>query len=432
MPITYRILVADDSEDIRELLNRVFTRQGHKCDVARNGVAAKNLMGMYKYDALITDLAMPQMHGHQLIQEVLAGDNPPVIIVITGVAEPRLIADIISRGVDDIMIKPLSPVLFAAKVIALIDRRKNSAAPTLGETDRSPEALAQQIQGARQSLEQQLSQMTRTFQTTISQLEQQQNDLEAGLVGSARLFSSLLGKLGGTGSSHAGRVETIAVKLGAMLALPAAEKRNLELAALLHDIGQFGMPDDFKSLPPWSLTLEQREEYEMYPGLGAALLGEVPGMQDVAAIIAAHAENYDGTGFPKKLKGADIPLASRIIRIADGCDLLYMQRKAERPIEDLRDHLNQEAGRLYDPSLAKLILPILTDLYRVLSAHAEMHPAYAVPDGYILAEDVFDKHGHFLARNGGVITPQLREHLMGILGDMPVHVRPPSEPKDEN
>lgn len=420
----YRILVVDDSDDIRELLNRAFTRLEHKCDVARNGLAAKNLLKLYTYDALVTDLAMPQMHGHQLIQEVLDMHARPMIAVITGVAEPKLVADLISRGIEDFSLKPVSPVVYATKIVALIERRKRLAISGAIAPTGSPQALATQIEGARITLQQQLAQMTKSFQSTIADLEKQQNMLEQGLMGSARLFSSLLGKLGGTGSSHAGRVETIAVRLASELGFKAEEKQHLGLAALLHDIGQFGLPDELKAVPPWSMSPEQRKEYELYPSLGAALLGEVPGMQPVAAIIEAHGENYDGSGFPHNLKGDAIPLASRIVRIADGCDLHYMQRKTEHPIEELRDHLSAASGVLYDPTLAKIVLPMLVDSYRELSGNPVPYAPKALPEGYALAEDVYDQQGHFLARSGAIITPHLRERLSELLQGAEVYARP--------
>lgn len=418
---SYRILVADDVEEIRELLKEYFRRNGHKCDTVRDGVAAENMLSVYKYDLVVTDLAMPKLNGHKLVQNILSKPNPPMIIAITGVADPRIVSDLIQRGVDDVIMKPLVPSVFVAKTLAMLEVR----APVGDAAGSSPEQLAKRIAGARTALEDQLSRVTSSFQETIASLQKQQEAMEAGLMGSVRLFTGLLGKLGSTGSSHAGRVEAIAEQLGTAHGLAQDQVRELKLAALLHDIGQFGMPDDIREASPWALNDKQREVYQLYPELGAALLAEVPGLQSVAAIIQAHRENYDGTGFPQRLRGEQIPIEARILHIADGCDLAYMQRRAERPVEMLREHLQEQSGKAYDPALIPQVVPVLTDVYRRLIGKPVAMRADELPDtGYVLAEDIYDAQGHFLARSGAQVTAQMRKHLQGFLQGGTVYVRP--------
>ena len=112
----YRALVVDDDEDIRVVLSRSLRRFDVSADAAMDGVMATNMLRLKRYDALITYLKMPRKHGQSLIMETLAGKNAPVIIAITGVAEPRLTLDLISRGVVDVVQKPFDCELLAAKV----------------------------------------------------------------------------------------------------------------------------------------------------------------------------------------------------------------------------------------------------------------------------------------------------------------------------
>jgi len=166
---SYRILVADDVEEIRELLKEYYRRAGHKCEAVRDGIAAENMLSIYKFDLVIADLAMPKLNGHKLIQNILAKSNPPMVIAITGVADPRLVKDLLARGVDDFVMKPLVPSVFVAKTLAQLDRRAVIAA---GGEGASPELLAKRIEGARTTLEQQLSSVTQSFQETIAALKQ--------------------------------------------------------------------------------------------------------------------------------------------------------------------------------------------------------------------------------------------------------------------
>jgi len=346
-----------------------------------------------------------------------------MIVVLTGVADARLVKDLIMRGVDDIMIKPISPHILVSKCVAMLDRR--GAQVLAGADLSSPELVSRRISSVRQTLEQQLAQVTGSFQSTISALERQQKETEAGLVGSIRLFTGLLGKMGSTGSSHAERVEQISAELGRAVGMSEPALKDLSLAALLHDIGQFGMPDDIRASATWNLTPEQRKGFEMYPELGAALLGEVPGLSSVAATIQAHCENFDGSGFPNQLKGEGIPLAARILRLADGCDNIYMSRKEERPLEVLREHLTEQSALAYDPLLVPRALSVLVRVYRELLGEPEAVAASNLSEGYLLAEDVYDHQGRLLARSGMRITFQLRQHLARFLGDEVIHVLPP-------
>ncbi|HTU25573.1 MAG TPA: response regulator [Pirellulales bacterium] len=118
-----RVLVVDDEHALRMLMVRALSERGFECDAARDGEQALLLVSADHFDAVVTDLRMPTMNGHSLVVELLNRANPPVIVVLTGVTEPKLAKDLIARGVDDIIFKPIEPTVLAAKMRALVDRR---------------------------------------------------------------------------------------------------------------------------------------------------------------------------------------------------------------------------------------------------------------------------------------------------------------------
>jgi DNA-binding response OmpR family regulator len=120
----YRALVVDDEEALRKLAIRALQREGFSCDSAANGLEAEKLIQSNRYDAVITDLRMPERHGHALASELLQAKDRPVVIVLTGIVEPKLAKDLTARGVDCIEFKPVNYALFAAKVWCLVSRRK--------------------------------------------------------------------------------------------------------------------------------------------------------------------------------------------------------------------------------------------------------------------------------------------------------------------
>lgn len=119
-----RALVVDDESSVRKLIVASLIKEGFECVEASNGEVAARQVGERTFDAVITDLAMPVRHGHALAVEVLTRADRPLVVVLTGVAEPRLAKDLLARGVDDIVFKPVHFAAFAAKVRSLVNRRR--------------------------------------------------------------------------------------------------------------------------------------------------------------------------------------------------------------------------------------------------------------------------------------------------------------------
>ncbi len=126
----YRALIVDDEIMVRDLTARALSFDGFDCNVAADGKEALTLLEKKEYDVLITDLRMPTMHGHALATQVLEQQDHPIVIVVTGVSEPRLAKDLFARGVTDILIKPVDYKFLALKVKNfLADRRVSSQSP---------------------------------------------------------------------------------------------------------------------------------------------------------------------------------------------------------------------------------------------------------------------------------------------------------------
>src|ERR1700761_6227973 len=114
----YRALVVDDEAAVQSLCVRALQQQGFCCDTAADGQQAEARAAETTYDVVVTDLRMPNKHGHALAVGLLTLKPRPVIVVHTGVVEPKLAKDLLARGVDDILFKPCDFGLLAAKVKA--------------------------------------------------------------------------------------------------------------------------------------------------------------------------------------------------------------------------------------------------------------------------------------------------------------------------
>jgi CheY-like chemotaxis protein len=119
---SYHTLVVDDEPQVRELTCRALGRLNFLCDKAADGAEALLMLAARKYDLMVTDLRMPVTHGHTLCAAVLAKPQPPQVVVLTGIADGRLVKDLLSRGVADVIHKPVPYDVLATKIQAIFER----------------------------------------------------------------------------------------------------------------------------------------------------------------------------------------------------------------------------------------------------------------------------------------------------------------------
>ncbi len=131
---SYHTLVVDDEPQVRDLTCRALGRLNFWCDKAANGEEALQMLAARKYDLMVTDLRMPVTHGHTLCATVLAKPQPPQVVVLTGIADGRLVKDLLSRGVADVIHKPVPYDVLATKIQALFERDK-CRDPKSGKSD---------------------------------------------------------------------------------------------------------------------------------------------------------------------------------------------------------------------------------------------------------------------------------------------------------
>jgi len=121
----YRALVVDDEPLVRQLTMRALSRRGFRCEPASDGAQGAAMAASTAYDVVVTDLQMPNQHGHSLAVELLAHERRPAVVIVTGLAEPKLAKDLLARGVDDVLFKPVDYDFLAAKIEAIIQRRRD-------------------------------------------------------------------------------------------------------------------------------------------------------------------------------------------------------------------------------------------------------------------------------------------------------------------
>jgi HD-GYP domain-containing protein (c-di-GMP phosphodiesterase class II) len=135
--------------------------------------------------------------------------------------------------------------------------------------------------------------------------------------------------------------------------------RDLELAAILHDIGKIGI-DEAILRKPTRLTFEEMQAMHEHPTIGERILRSVKPLQMVASYIVYHHEHYDGRGYPHGARGEEIPLIARIISVADAYDSMSSRRpyRETLPEEESLTRLRTKAGSQFDPQIVSIFLEL--------------------------------------------------------------------------
>ena len=157
--------------------------------------------------------------------------------------------------------------------------------------------------------------------------------------------------------SHARWISEASLAVGRQLGLDAARLRLIEYAALFHDVGKIGVPHDVL-LKPGPLTAEERAQIELHPEIGERILSPVERLGDVARIVRACHERWDGAGYPDRLAGEAIPLEARIIFVCDAFHAMATDRpyRGRLPAAEARRRLREGAGIQFDPGVVDVFL----------------------------------------------------------------------------
>jgi putative nucleotidyltransferase with HDIG domain len=200
----------------------------------------------------------------------------------------------------------------------------------------------------------------------VKQMEEQIGALRSSLICA---FNQLLDLKDLNTGVHSTRLAEWALHVAGQLGLDQSYLGDIEVAALLHDIGKIGIADAILNKPA-KLTAEEYDLMKKHPEYGWAVLRQVPGMERASLIILHHHESYDGKGYPGGLKGEEIPIGSRVVSVIDAFDAMVSSRPYRQglPFEEAERRLLQASGTQFDARVVERFLPL---------ARAEMASVFA-------------------------------------------------------
>jgi putative nucleotidyltransferase with HDIG domain len=356
---TGRILIVDDERAVRVLLRAMLERQGHACvDVAdpRDVVDQMHLHG--PFDVVVTDLLMAEMNGLEVLEKVTARYPDVPVVMITASHDMALAMNALRRGAFDYLVKPVIREQLQVVIQRAITHRRNS----------------QKNPGYWEKLEQLVTARTELLQKTMTDLERSY-DITLEALGDA------LDLKDSETEGHSKRVTAYTIALARAMGYGQEEIRMIARGAFLHDIGKMAIPDAIL-LKPGALTEEERTIMREHCARGYQMVRKIPYLREAAEIVYAHQERYDGKGYPRGLRGEQIPFGARIFAIADTLDAITSDRPYRRAssFAEARGEILKCSGSQFDPRLVELFASLPDDLWQDLreeiSAHMRRYQTY--------------------------------------------------------
>ena len=329
-----RILVLEDEETVQALVKSLLKIRGFDCDTAGTVAEAREMARSRTPDLLIVDVNLPDGSGLSLIEET--ADLDPLAIVMTASADLQTAVQAIRYGAIDFITKPFSVGQFLQRMDKALEEWRSRE--SLRGYGRALETLVRMK-------EDELSRTTRQMDEV--------RDMTVTALGAA------LNLKDHETADHCVRVSQNCLALGRTLALSEFELQNLKWGAYLHDVGKIGIPEQLL-LKKGTLTVEERAIIERHPLMGYAMIRTIEFLRFATDVVLCHHENFDGSGYPRGLRGERIPLAARIFSLVDTMDAMTSDRpyREALPFGAFREELVAKSGSKFDPEIVQAFIAV--------------------------------------------------------------------------
>jgi putative nucleotidyltransferase with HDIG domain len=330
-----RILVVDDEEAIREIVSSMLTTAGYVCKHAGSGTEALAVLTSgEEFELMLSDLMMADLDGIGLLERTKEKYPDMPVVMVTAVHDISVALAAIRNGAYDYLLKPFEREQLLNTVSRALENRR------LKVENRNYQINLESLVEAR----------TKQWQTALEDLKRSY-DITLEVLGEALDYKD------GETENHSKRVTAYTMAIASRMGVPKEQIEVIARGAFLHDVGKMAIPDNILH-KPGKLTPEEVAVMREHCYLGYKLVQRIPVLREAAEIVYSHQERFDGSGYPRGLKGEQIPLGARIFSVADTLDAITSDR-AYRPAQSLaaaRAEIKRCSGSQFDPEVVEVFL----------------------------------------------------------------------------
>ncbi len=326
------ILIVDDEEQIRRMLNRILERNGFACSLSADAAEARKYLARQSIDLVLCDVNMPGESGIELARYIESKYENTAVIMVTGVDDPKVADGAISAGVYGYLIKPLDVNEVVINIHNALKRRD-------------------------------LEVVTRSYSRDLEVLvEERTASLRKAMEGIIRAMSLTVESRDPYTSGHQERVGVLSGAIAEEMGLSGDRIQGIRFAGLIHDLGKISVPAEILSKPT-RLTDIEFGLIKIHPQVGYDILKEIEFPWPIADAVHQHHERMNGSGYPQGLSENDIILEARIIAVADVIEAMAFHRpyRAAIGIDKALDEISKNKGVFYDPDVADACLKLFRE-----------------------------------------------------------------------
>ncbi len=345
-----RILVVDDESAVRNIIAAMLFQSGYAATTASGAEDALNcLREDPRYDLVLSDIMMPKTDGIALLDRICV-DHPGIpVVLITALHDIQIATNAFRRGAADYLLKPFKRLQLESVVGRAIEHGR----------------LLRQNNAYRHNLEEMVSARAGQLRAALLDLERSY-DITLEALGAA------LDLRDEETEGHSRRVTAYTVALARAMGIDSHELRVIARGAFLHDIGKIAIPDRIL-LKPGRLDPEEMGIMRQHCLRGYEVVRRIPFLREAAEIVYAHQEHFDGSGYPRGLRGDQIPLGARIFAIADTFDAMTSDRPYRKAttFTAARQEISRCSGTQFDPAIVEVSLQMPPQEWRDLRIQAQ-------------------------------------------------------------
>ncbi len=340
------IIIIQENLGLRRKLEESVAKEGYRVESYDNSTAAMKQLKKKpdEYDLVMTDLSMREKKAVELIREILSIDETLMVVVVSGYAKFDKAVECLRVGAYDIIQEELQTKRLGVTLRRALDYRR-----TLLENRQYEQYLMEMVRRNSAKINETMDEIKTSYNFTLEAL--------------VRLLDAREKNSG----NHSKRVRDLTLLLARRMGITGEELENIGRGALLHDIGKIGIPDSIL-LKEDKPTKEEWRLIRKHPEIGYRVLKYSAYLREAAEIVYSHQEKWNGSGYPRGLKGEEICQGARIFAVVDAYDAMRTDRlyRQAMTVEDAIAEIKSQSDSQFDPRVVNAFMECKDEIEKLL------------------------------------------------------------------